>query len=85
MADKIRILKLLQEIRGFAELSNRRPQPRSPGLVLTQMRSHMLQGVLPKRRLSIRIATKDRTDIPYEVRINHLKQSPGPAATRPAP
>ncbi len=85
MAAKIQMLKLLQEIRGFAELSNRRPQPRSPGLFLTQMRSHMLQGVVPKRRLSIRIDPQDRANIPYQVKINHVKPGPGPAALRPAP
>ena len=85
MAAKIQILKLLQEIRGFAELSNRHPQPRSPGLIMTQIRSHRPQGVLPKRRLSIRIDTQDRTDIPDRVKINHVKQGPGPATLRPAP
>ena len=85
MAAKIQMLKLLQEIRGFAELTNRRPQPRSLGLFLTQIRSHMPQRALPKRRLSIRIDTQDRTDIPDRVKINHVKQGPGPAAMRPAP
>jgi hypothetical protein len=85
MAAKIQMLKLLQEIRGFAEVSNRRPQSRSPGLWLTQIRTHMLQGVVPKRRLSIRIDTQDRTEVPYRVKINHLKQGAGPAAMRPAP
>ena len=59
MAAKMRMLKLLQEIRGFAELSNRRPHPRSPGLFFTHIRSHLLQGVPPRRRLSIRIDTQD--------------------------
>jgi hypothetical protein len=85
MAAKIQILKLLQEIRGFAEVSNRRPQSRSPGLWLTQIRAHMLQGVVPKRRLSIRIDPQDRTGVPCRVKINHLKQEPGPVAMRPAP
>ena len=85
MAAKIQILKLLQEIRGFAELSNRCPQPRSPGLSLAQMRSHLLQRVSPKRKLSISIDTQDHTDVPYRVKIKHVKQGPGPAALRPAP
>lgn len=85
MAAKIQMLKLLQEIRGFAELSNRHPQPWSPGLLLTQIRSHMPQGALRKRRLSIRIDTQDRTDLPDRVKIIHVKQGPGPVAMRPAP
>ena len=85
MAAKIQILKLLQEIRGFAEVSNRRPQPRSPGLSLSQLRSPMLKGTAPKRRLSIRIDTQNGTDVPYRVKINHVKQGSGMAALRPAP
>ena len=63
MAAKIRMLKLLQEIRGFAEIANRRPPPRSPGLVLMQMRSHVIQATLPKRRLSVQMDVQDRLDI----------------------
>ena len=85
MAAKMQMLKLLQEIRGFAELSNRRPHPRSPGLFFTHIRSHLLQGVPPRRRLSIRIDTQDRTDAPCQVKINHLKQGPDPVAARPLP
>jgi hypothetical protein len=85
MAAKIRMLKLLQEIRGFAQLANRHPQPRSPGLFFTQTRSHNLQGLVPKRRLSVRIDSQDRTDVPCQVKINHVKPGPGPAATPPAP
>jgi hypothetical protein len=79
------MLKLLQELRGFAELSNRRPPPRSPGLLLTQIRSQAFPGTPPKRRLSIRIDTQDRTDVPCRVKINHMKQGPAPVAMRPAP
>ena len=85
MAAKMNMSKLLQEIRGFAELSNRHPQPRSPGLWLTQIRSRRPQAALPKRKLSIRIETQDLTNIPDRVKINHVKQSPGPVATHPAP
>jgi hypothetical protein len=85
MAAKMNMSKLLQEIRGFAELSNRRPQPRSPGLWLTQIRSRRPQAALPKRKLGIRIETQDRTAIPDRVKINYLKPGPGPIATHPAP
>jgi hypothetical protein len=85
MAAKIRMLKLLQEIRGFAELSNRRPQLRSPALLLTQGRSRVLQGALPKRKLSIRIDTQERTDVPCQVKINHVLPGPDSAAIPPAP
>ena len=85
MAAKIQVSKLLQEIRGFAELSTRRPAPRSPGLFVMQIRSHMPKRALPKRRLSIRIDTPDRTNVPDRVKINHVKQGPDPLTMRPAP
>lgn len=83
MAAKMQMSKLLQEIRGFAELSNRRPQPRSPGLFFANIRSHLLQGASARHKLSIRIDSQDFSDLPCQVKIVHLKQCPSPAA-RPA-
>jgi hypothetical protein len=84
MAAKIRAFKLLQEIRGYAEIANRFPPPRLPGLFLIQMRSHAIQPAPPIRRLSIVMEDQDRPDIPHPVRINHLKPNPHLAATLPA-
>jgi hypothetical protein len=66
------MMKLLQEIRGFAELTKRRPQPRSPGLVLIQMRSPVTQATLPKRKLSVQTDVQDHAGIPHPVKINHV-------------
>jgi hypothetical protein len=85
MAAKVKMLKLLQEIRGFAQITNRRPPPRSPGLFLAQMRSHMLQASPPKRKLSIRIDNQTHLDAPHQVKINHVKQSSERATVVPAP
>jgi hypothetical protein len=85
MAAKIKMLKLLQEIRGFADVTNRRPQPRSPGLVLTQMRSHVIQATLPRRRLSISTDKREHPNISHPVKINHLKPGSDTAASVPAP
>jgi hypothetical protein len=85
MAAKIRMLKLLQEIRGFAEIARRRPTPRMPGLILMQMRSHAIQASLPKRKLSVQTDAQSRLDIPHPVKINHVRRDPAPLATRPAP
>src|SRR5690242_237890 len=38
MAAKVRIMKLLQEMRGLADITHRRPAPRQPGLFLIQLR-----------------------------------------------
>ena len=85
MAAKLHMLKLLQEIRGFAELSRRRAQPRPPGLLLTHIRSHTLQGVSSRRKLNIQIDPQDRSAAPCQVKISHVKQGPEPAPARPTP
>src|SRR5215831_12926693 len=41
MATKVRMIKLLQEIRGLAQISQRRPPAKAPGLFLLQLRSHI--------------------------------------------
>jgi hypothetical protein len=78
------MMKLLQEIRGFAELAKRRPQPRSPGLLPIQMRSAVTQATLPRRKLSVRMVVQDGSGIPHSVKINHVAQNRAPGATFPA-
>jgi hypothetical protein len=80
MAAKLKMLKLLQEMQGFAEVTNRRPPPRSVGLALMQLRSHLAHTRVPPRRRSIAIDIKDLADIPHPVKITHLSASPTPAA-----
>ena len=75
------MLMLLLEIRGFAEITKRRPTPRLPGLMLAQMRSHVIQATLPRRRLSVQTEVEDRPDIPHPVKINHVEQAPAPGTT----
>lgn len=84
MAAKIRMLKLLQEIRGFAEITKRRPTPRMPGLILMQMRSQVIQASLPKRKLSVQTDAQSHPDIPHPVKINHVRRGPAPGAMLPA-
>jgi hypothetical protein len=69
------MMKLLQEIRGFAEITNRRPQPRSPGLFMMQLRSHLTHTTLPRRKRSVIIDMQDLTEIPHPVKITHLRES----------
>jgi len=76
MATKIKMMKLLQEIRGFAQITNRRPQPKPPGLFLMQLRSHVLQSTFPRRRLVIPIDLQEPLDIPHPVKITHLTVNP---------
>jgi hypothetical protein len=85
MAAKVKMLKLLQEINGFAHIANRNPSPRSPGLFLAQFRSQGTHETLRRRRLSIMIDEPTHPDIPYQVKIHHVKQNPDSAAMLPAP
>jgi hypothetical protein len=79
MATKIKMMKLLQEIRGMAQITNRRPQPKPPGLFLMQLRSHVMQATIPRRRLVIPVDLREPPDIPHPVKITHLNgDSPVP-------
>ena len=85
MAAKANMLKLLQEIRGFAHMANRRPPPRLPALVLTQMRASAGQHSFRPRKLSIAINLPAQPDIPHQVKIVHVKPAPPAVATSPSP
>jgi hypothetical protein len=73
MATKIKVLKLLQEINGFAQITNRRPAPRPPLLYLMQLRAHPLPADLPKHRLTVETDTKALANGPLTIKINHVK------------
>ena len=84
MATKVRIMKLLQEIRGMAQITSRRPPSKQPGLFMVQLRSHVTKATGTRRRIIIPIDLKDPIDIPDPVRIIHVKVSqpePLPAPT----
>lgn len=79
MATKVNLMKLLQEVRGFAQLTNRRPLPRTPGPLLLQAHwlSRRSAGARDKRTL--RIKMDNLPDIPHPVKINHITM---PASAR---
>lgn len=71
MAYKMKLLKMLQEVKGFAQITNRRPAPR-PLLYLMQLRSQAAQPDLPRRRLAIEKGT-DTGQLPLPIKINHVR------------
>ncbi len=75
MAAKVRMMKLLQEIRGLAEITNRRPHSKPPGLFLLQLRSHLTRTRFPRRKVIIPIDVQNPPDIPNPVKITHITQS----------
>jgi len=84
MATRINILKLMQEIHGFARITHRRPQPRPPGLFLMEIRAHGPSAALPRRKLNIRIQMPELSDLPHPVKITHLKDGSMPMVIIPA-
>jgi hypothetical protein len=80
MAAKIKIMKMLQEIRGMAEVTNRRPAPRQPGLFLIQLRSHVHQTTQTRRKQTIAIDVPDVVEIAHPVKIRHVYGPLFPAA-----
>jgi hypothetical protein len=84
MAAKIKIMKMLQEIRGHADVTERRPAPRQPGLFLIQLRSHVVESrQQPRVRQIITVEVQDRFEIPRPVKIKHVAPTPGCGDYRP--
>lgn len=73
MATKMRVMKLLQEIRGLSQIAQRRPHGKPPGLFLLQLRSHFNPGSFPRRKLVIPIQLQELPDIPNPVKITFIK------------
>ncbi len=77
-------MKMLQEIRGFAQITSRRPPAKLPGLFLVQMRSYARMNPL-RKKVIITVDLKDPPDIPHPVKITHLKANAVPALGLQAP
>lgn len=82
MAAKADTVKLLQEIRGYAEITNRRPPPRAIDLPLAQIRPHVLRTALPIYKRWIRVEVQDCPEA--TVKITWLKANPASNLLPPA-
>jgi len=78
MATKVNLMKLLQEARGLAQITNRRPSTRTAEPALLPVRSAASRAPKPKRTL--RIVMQNPPDIPHPVKITHRPCQPAPAA-----
>ena len=70
MATKMKLIKMLQEFKGLAQITNRRPAPRPPLLYLMQLRTQAAQAVTPRKRLTVEI---EAVHAPMTIKINHVK------------
>ena len=73
MAKKLLLMKLLQEFRGYAQVTNRRPAPRPPALYLMQLRERLAHTQAPKRLQRVAITTdwQNSAEVALPIRINH--------------
>ena len=73
MANKIKMLTLLQEMRGYAQITDRRPSPRPSVLFLMKLRAQASRNTAPKRRLAISVTSSGSANMPLPVKITHVK------------
>ncbi len=72
MATRMNMLKLLQEMRGFSELSRLPLTPKPPALFLMQLRNKRAESQRPRHRLVIQIDLQDQMEMPMPVKITHV-------------
>jgi hypothetical protein len=72
MATRIKMLKLLQEVRGFAQFTHRPTEPRPAGPLLLDFRTSMRRRAAARRKLAIQIEMQELPDIPHPVPITFL-------------
>jgi hypothetical protein len=65
-------MKLLQEVRGFAEIANRRPHQRPPGPALLHVRAPSPRTAAGKAKRTLKVAIQEPPDIPHPVQITYL-------------
>jgi hypothetical protein len=72
MATKINMLKLLQEVRGFAQFATRAGETRPTGPLLLRLRGSLLRKGITRRKYIIRIDMQEQPNIPQPVPITHI-------------
>ena len=75
MANKVKIMKMLQEIRGLEVLTHRRPTPRPAILVLMKLREQAAQQHHPKPWQAITTEWQNGPDVALPVKIRHFDPS----------
>ncbi len=63
----------MQEVRAYAQVTNRRPAPRPSVLYLMQLRERAVQANTPKRRLTVATDAKSADLTPLPIKINHVQ------------
>jgi hypothetical protein len=69
MAHKLQLLKLLQEIRGFADVGNRSPELKPLLQASVDLRAAGQPTTLPVRRFSIPVSREHHPEAPSDIPI----------------
>ena len=72
MPTKIKMLTLLQEKRGYAQITDRIPASRPGVLFLMKLRARTPQTAVSKRRFAITVDANGNATTPLPVKINHV-------------
>jgi hypothetical protein len=75
----MKLMKLLQEIRGMTDIVSRDPLPKPTALYLSQLRLHSLRPGSSRRRLIVTVDPKDRVNFPEPVKITYRNSPAGPS------
>ena len=75
MATKAILMKMLEEIRGHEQITNRRPTPRPIVLYLMRLRAQNAQNRdhAPRQRMAVAIEWQNGAETPLPVKINHIE------------
>ncbi len=75
MATKMKMMRLVQEVRGFADITKPRPPTRSFGPLMLPVRLPQLRNS-PKPRHIVRLRVSPAPDIPQPVAIRVVASDP---------
>ncbi len=91
MAKKMKLMPLFQELKGRAEISDRRPATAGTGFYLMQLREQAGRLSQPRLRLMISVSSHETHSPADPVKINHVHVSaeaaptPSRSTQRPVP
>jgi len=73
MATKAALMKLIQQSRGYEEITNRRPTPRPIVLYLMQLRAQASHAHAPRKALAITTDWQNGAETPSSIEIKHIR------------
>jgi hypothetical protein len=72
MAGRMNMLKLLQEVRGFAQFPAKPAHPRQPSPLSLQYRGRIARIVAGRQKFMLKVDMREPVDIPQAIPIKFL-------------